>query len=90
MSDPKDVVEELLSSGGKRRGSRVLDGRPELVAALVHFLDLKAAGDARASVTLCWFYREHLQARYDGPAWDAVRRYLRDVQKRCVTTGGTL
>lgn len=84
-------VEELLNNLPSRPGARTLDNMPDLVAAVEHFLTLKANHDPRASMSLCWFYQKGgLRDRFSGPSWDAVRRYVQDVLGRSPTTGAKL
>lgn len=87
---PAQVVDDLLSTVPAPKSNAVLAAMPELVAAIVRFLDLKAAGDARAHVSFAWFYTNKLRAAYDGPSMDAVRRYVSEVLHRNITTGKKL
>lgn len=73
------------------RPSMVGDNKP-LADAIEAFLDLKVAGDERVlGLALSWFYREKLQAQFDGPVWfGTVRTYVRQVLKRDHNTGKVL
>lgn len=88
-SSPKDVVDELLSASTPAvvRPSP-LDAKPELVAAIVHFLDLKQAGDERVNhLSFTWFYENKLRPRFNGPCRTVVTTYIRTRLRRSFTTG---
>lgn len=89
-SDPQRVVEGLLDDSPPPQSKATLDRMPELVAAILFFLDLKKAGDERAHMTLRWFYTNKLRPKFGGPTYDAARRYIRDTLRRHVTTGEDL
>lgn len=88
---PAARVDDLLGELAPVR-KHVLDDNPELVSAVTHFLDLKAADDARVKgITLRWFYLNKLRDAFDGPKTDAcIRRYIADVLKRDFQTGKPL
>lgn len=87
---PAQVVDALLDTVPKRKATRALDSKPDLVKAIARFLDLKKEGDERAHVTFAWFYRNKLRSAFDGPSYDAVRRYVTDVMSRNIETGKSL
>lgn len=92
MPKPNEVLSDLLKSAPKAPKSKsVMEQKPELVEAITLFLDMKQAKDASAHVSLRWLYVEGgLREKYDGPSWDAARRYIRDVLRRDVLTGADL
>jgi hypothetical protein len=90
--DPAQVVDELLKDiTPPARRLSPMDGKPELVAALVRFLDLKSAGDERvAHVSFTWFYTTKLRPKFDGPGREAAREYVRNVLRRDPANGKPL
>lgn len=87
--DIEAEVRELLQSC-ETRTKHKLNDNPELVAAIKYFMNQKAAGNPDMHMTLAWFYREKLRARYRGPGPDAVRNYVREVLRLDMLTGAPL
>jgi hypothetical protein len=87
---PAQLVDHLLDSVPPPNSKAVLANKPELVAAIRRFLELKAARDPRAHVSFRWFYLNKLRSAYDGPSLDAVRRYISDVLRLNISTGKKL
>ena len=84
------TVDSLLDELPEHRKTRAMDAYPELRAALVRFLDLKATNDERARVSFQWFYQNKLQPTFGGPTHHAARNWIRDVLKRDASTGKAL
>ncbi len=90
MTKPEQVIAALLKRADVPT-KHMLNGNPELVAAVRFFLELKAKGDPSASMSLPWLYRNGLRERFDGPRWyGTVRAYVRDVMKLDPNTGEAL
>lgn len=89
---PEIVVDQLLKDVELPKPTSVINGNPELGAAIKYFLELKAAGDAAAKhVTLSWFYEHKLRDEFDGPRYvGTVRAYVRKVLKLNPATGKPL
>lgn len=90
MQKKPDVVDQLLASVPPPKSNAVLSSKPELMAAIRRFLELKAAGDPRAHMSLAWFYTHKLRAMYNGPSIDAVRRFVSQVLRLNIATGKKL
>ena len=90
MKKPAKIVDDLLADIPAKKSSALLAQKPELCEVIQAFLDLKNASDPRAHVSFAWFYQNKLKDKYDGPSYDSVRRYVRDVMKLNVATGESL
>lgn len=85
---PNNIVDELLKDATPPRRKSAIDNSPELRDALVHFLDLLAAGDPRVEhLTFQYFYGEKLRPRFGGPPTRTAREYVRNTLKRSPVTG---
>lgn len=75
---PEEEVDELLAEIAPVARRNAVADNPPLAAAIQRFLELKAAGDPRAHVSLNWFYREKLRERFGGPNITTVCTYVRE------------
>ncbi len=87
----KHIVDQLLSECKLPQQRNMVNDNGPLAEAITYFLKLKAAGDEQVRhLDLAWFYREKLQARFDGPSIDTVRTYVRKFLKVDWKTGAAL
>lgn len=86
------IVDEMLSESCPPKWRNMINDNKPLAEAIRYFLKLKAANVEHVQhISMAWFYREKLQARFDGPSSiDTVKAYVRKFLKVDWKTGVAL
>lgn len=92
MKSMKNIVDQLLSESCPPPWRNMINDNKPLAEAITYFLRLKVSGNEQVKhISLSWFYREKLQARFNGPSSiDTVKAYVRKFLKVDWKTGEAL